>query len=66
LISTKKGSSIMLRLQNQPHNGGAKDGEFEMSLGLSRTVVGAERVACRWIARTQSLAIAGTVDGDSS
>ena len=25
----------MLRVQNKPHNGGAKDGEFEMSLGMS-------------------------------
>ena len=31
LISTKKGSFVMLRLSNQPHNGGAKDGKFEMS-----------------------------------
>ncbi len=55
----------MLRLLTMPHNGGAKDGEFEMSLGLSRTVVGVERVACCGVARSQSLAIAGADDGDS-
>ena len=32
LGATKKGSSIMLRLLNKPHNRGAKDGKFEMSL----------------------------------
>ena len=52
-------------LSTLPHNGGAKDGEFEMSLGLSRTVVGVERVACCGVARSQSLAIAGADDGDS-
>ncbi|MDP6466311.1 MAG: hypothetical protein QF918_01135, partial [Pirellulaceae bacterium] len=35
LVSTKKGSSIMLRLQTKPHDRRAKDGELEMSLGMS-------------------------------
>jgi hypothetical protein len=54
----------MLRLQNKPHNGGAKDGEFEMSLGMSRTMVGVERMAGGWVARPQSLAVADSVDGN--
>ena len=29
----------MLRFPNKPHNGGAKDGEVEMPLGMSRTVL---------------------------
>ena len=37
----------MLRMLNKPHNGGAKDGEVEMSLGMSRRLVGVERVARR-------------------
>ena len=43
----------MLRLSTLPHNGGAKDGEFGMSLSLSRTVVGLERMACCGVARSQ-------------
>ncbi len=53
----------MLRFANKPHNGGAKDGEFEMLLGISRTVVSVERVACRRVACSQSLAIARAVAG---
>ena len=34
----------MLRFENKPHNGGAKDGEFEMSLGMSAAVVAVERM----------------------
>ena len=51
----------MLRLQNQMlHNGRAKDGETGMSLGISGSVVGMERmVVCR-IACTQSMETAGT------
>ena len=48
----------MLRSENKPHNGGAKDGEIEMSLGMSRTVVGVERVVVRRFARSQLLAVA--------
>ena len=35
----------MLRLQDTPHDRRAKDGEIEMSLGMSRTMVGVERLA---------------------
>ncbi len=34
-----------------------------MSLGMSRTVVGVERVVGRWVARSQSLAFARIADG---
>ena len=54
----------MLRSVNKPHNGRAKDGEFDMSLGMSRTVVGVERMVVGWVARSQSLAVAGIDDGD--
>jgi len=54
----------MLRLLTVPHDGGAKDGEFEMSLGLSRTVVGMERLAGGRFARPESLEVASAVDGD--
>ena len=54
----------MLRSENKPHNGGAKDGEFDMSLGMSHTVVGVERMVVGWVARSQSLAVAGIDDGD--
>ena len=63
LISTKKGSSIMLWLQDTRQDRRAKDGEFEMSLGLSRTMVGVERVAGSRAACSQSLAVAGLVGG---
>jgi hypothetical protein len=53
----------MLQLQNKPHDGGAKDGEFEMSLELFRAMVGVERMVGSWIARSQSLATAGVADG---
>ena len=55
----------MLRLLKRPHGGGAKDGEIEMSLGLSRRLVGVERVAGGRFARSQSLAVAGAVDRHS-
>ena len=41
LISTKKGSFVMLQLSKQPHNVGAKDGGFELSWEVPRTMVGA-------------------------
>jgi hypothetical protein len=53
----------MLRLLNQPHNGGAKDGEIEMSLAVSERVVGVERVAGGWIARPKPLAACGAAGG---
>ena len=53
----------MLRLLKLPHNGGAKDGKFGMSLGMSRTVVGVERMAVGRVARPQSLAAARIADG---
>jgi len=59
LISTKKGSSVMLQLQNKPHDGRAKDGEIELSLAMSEPMVGVERMVGRRAARSQSLAVAG-------
>ena len=53
----------MLRLLRQPHNGGAKDGRFEMSLAMPERVVGVERLAGGRIARPQPLASAGAADG---
>ncbi len=53
----------MLRLSNKPHNGGAKDGEFEMSLGSSESMERVEPVARRGLARPKSLATARTVAG---
>ena len=41
----------MLRLQTKPHDRRAKDGEFERTLGMSRSVVGVERMVGRWVAR---------------
>ena len=49
----------MLRLQYTRHDRRAKDGEIEMSLGISRAVVGVERVVGGGVARPQSLAAAG-------
>jgi len=34
----------MLRLRTKPHDGGAKDGRFEMSLAMPGIVVGVERL----------------------
>src|SRR3970040_142889 len=48
----------MLQLSNKPHDGGAKDGQFEMSLAVSQSVVGVERMAGSRVARRASLAIA--------
>jgi len=44
----------MLQLQNKPHEGEAKDGEFDMSLGMPGSVVGVERLVGGRAARTQS------------
>ncbi|OHB68058.1 MAG: hypothetical protein A2V70_18855 [Planctomycetes bacterium RBG_13_63_9] len=44
MIFTKRGSSIMLHFLQHWHDGRAKDGEIWMSLGVSRPVVGVERV----------------------
>jgi hypothetical protein len=52
----------MLRLLNKPHDGGAKDGEFEMSLGMSGAVVGVGRMVGCGIARSQSLAVVCIAD----
>ena len=65
LISTKKGSSIMLRFPQQGHDGRAKDGEARMSLEVSEPVGGVERVAGGWVACSQSLAAAGAAGGHS-
>jgi hypothetical protein len=55
----------MLRLLSQPHNGGARDGEFEMlSLAVSERVAGVERLALCRVACPQSLAAAGAACGD--
>ena len=48
----------MLQFPNKPHNGGAKDGEFEMSLGSSESMGRVEPVARRGLACPQSLATA--------
>src|SRR5215216_8127509 len=48
----KKGSSIMLRLLNAPHEGRARDGSLSAAAGLA--AVGG--VDGRWVARSQSLA----------
>lgn len=53
----------MLRLSKRPHNGRAKDGEFWMSVGMSRSVVGVEPVAGGRVACTQSVAVAGAPGG---
>ena len=53
----------MLQLQNRQRDRRAKDGEIEMSLGMSRTMVGMERLAGCRIACSQSLAFAGAADG---
>jgi len=53
----------MLRLEHKPHNGGARDGKSEMSLGMSSAVVGMERMVDGRVARSQSLAVAGLDDG---
>jgi len=55
----------MLQLQNKPHDGGAKDGKIQMSWGLSRTMVGVERLAVVGPARPQSLAVASVADRDA-
>ena len=53
----------MLQFPNKPHNGGAKDGEFEMSLGSPESMGRVEPVARLEFACPQSLAIVRAVDG---
>ncbi len=53
----------MLQLPNKPHDGGAKDGRVEMSLAVSQSVVGVERMAGSRTARCASLAVARTAGG---
>src|SRR6266446_9455694 len=55
----------MLQLLNKPHNGRAKDGEARMSLGVPGGLVRVDRMAGGWIARPQSLAVAGVVRWDA-
>ncbi len=53
----------MPQFANKPHNGGAKDGEFEMSLGSSGSMERVEPVARRRFACPQSVATARAVAG---
>src|ERR1700689_4489855 len=61
----EKGSSIMLKLQNKPHDGRAKDGETGLLLELSRRILRMDGVVVGWLACPPPLAVACVVERDA-